>query len=334
MTWYFWNHPPGLILCCEFFRVVRIGTLSSGRFEFVILISASDDLQRVMLRDASGAITGSISDRHVVSWFAEHVCPFLLYSSTSVLWVGCTLLGQAAEHSHMEDVLALPLSQLDIGINKRVISLPSKASVLDAMKLMHEQGVSSIAVIDTEGSLLSVCAKLSSMVQMRFVSNRVPQAVSVTDIGRLVATSPDRSVLSVSLAHFISLIKASCTSELRHARSHIRCSSHRDPQTAKIDIPCIVSLNRHNLAMLFSCCWQVCATILPFCCSCTLTDLSARSQLAPPIYNLHAPHYEFKCISGNVSSSATFGGPCNGRSGFGNSFLIVSATDSPFHPFC
>jgi len=87
----------------------------------------------------------------------------------------------------MEDVLALPLNQLDIGINKRVISLPSEASVLDAMKLMHEQGVGSIAVIDTEGSLLS--------------------AVSATDIGRLVATSPDRSVLSVSLSHFISLIK-------------------------------------------------------------------------------------------------------------------------------
>jgi CBS domain-containing protein len=59
----------------------------------------------------------------------------------------------------LENVLALPLNQLDIGISKRVISLPSKASVLDAMKLMHEQGVGSIAVIDTEGSLLSVCAK-------------------------------------------------------------------------------------------------------------------------------------------------------------------------------
>lgn len=179
----------------------------------------------------------------------------------------------------MEDVLALPLNQLDIGINKRVISLPSKASVLDAMKLMHEQGVSSIAVIDTDGSLLSVCANLSSMVQMGFVSNRVPQAVSVTDIGRLVATSPDRSVLSVSLAHFISLIKASCTSEPCHARSHIRCSSHRAPQTAKIDIPCIVSLNRHNLAMLSSCCWQVCATIL--------SVVHARLQIYLLVANSH-----------------------------------------------
>src|ERR1700733_246026 len=121
----------------------------------------------------------------------------------------------------MEGVLALPLNQLDIGINQRVISLPSKASVLDAMKLMHEQGVGSIAIIDTEGSLLSVCAKLSSMVQMGIVNGCVPQAVSATDIGRLVATSPDKSVLSVSLSHFISLIKASCTLELSHGQDFI-----------------------------------------------------------------------------------------------------------------
>lgn len=62
----------------------------------------------------------------------------------------------------MESALALPLNQLDIGINKRVISLPSKASVLDAMKLMHEQGVGSIAVIDDEGSLLSVRTPLTT----------------------------------------------------------------------------------------------------------------------------------------------------------------------------
>lgn len=35
---------------------------------------------RVLVRDASGGITGSISDRHLVTWFAEHVRPRLSYS--------------------------------------------------------------------------------------------------------------------------------------------------------------------------------------------------------------------------------------------------------------
>ncbi|KAF8306031.1 hypothetical protein DL93DRAFT_2172286 [Clavulina sp. PMI_390] len=120
---------------------------------------------RVLVKDEDGGFQGVISDRHLVRWLSEN--PVI--------------------YPEVETTLVHPLDQLDIGISKHVVSLPSEASVLDAMKLMHEHGVSSIAVIDAEGLLLS--------------------AVSVTDIGRLVATSTDRSVLSLPLSQFISLIK-------------------------------------------------------------------------------------------------------------------------------
>lgn len=60
------------------------------------------------------------------------------------------------------DALALPSLQL----YSSVVSAPASASVLDAMRLMSEEGVSSVAVLeDPSGALLS--------------------AVSVTDIGKV-----------------------------------------------------------------------------------------------------------------------------------------------------
>ena len=59
-----------------------------------------------------------------------------------------------------------PLSLPSLHIYTSVVATSSTASVLDAMKLMSEEGVSSVAVIDEEcGVLLS--------------------AVSVTDIGKV-----------------------------------------------------------------------------------------------------------------------------------------------------
>lgn len=70
-----------------------------------------------------------------------------------------------------------------------VITAPSSSTIRDAMALMSEEGVSSIAVVDQDGILLS--------------------AVSVTDIGKLVVPSQSKNVLNRTLSQFISQIKAS-----------------------------------------------------------------------------------------------------------------------------
>jgi len=110
-----------------------------------------------------------VSDRCLLAWFAsycERTPSLLQYTSSSL--------------QHLE----LP----SLNIYASVIACISTDSVLDAMKLMSEQGVSSVAVIDDEtGCLLS--------------------AVSVTDIGKVVVPSESKQILSKPLHQFVSLIK-------------------------------------------------------------------------------------------------------------------------------
>jgi predicted transcriptional regulator len=88
-----------------------------------------------------------VSDRQLLSWFssfAEQMPSFMQFLSNSL-------------HS-----LSLP----SLNIYSSVVAATASKTVLDAMKLMSEEGVSSVAVLDEEtGNLLS--------------------AVSVTDIGKV-----------------------------------------------------------------------------------------------------------------------------------------------------
>jgi CBS domain-containing protein len=123
-----------------------------------VLVRASDP--------ATGPFLGIVSDRRLLAWFAAYAptAPFL-----------ATPL-----HS-----LSLPSMHLF----SAVVTATSTSSVLDAMRLMSEEGVSSIAVLDDDsGVLLS--------------------AVSVTDIGRIVVPSQSNQILSTPLNQFVSLIKA------------------------------------------------------------------------------------------------------------------------------
>lgn len=124
---------------------------------------------RVLIRSSdpnTGPFLGIVSDRRLLAWFAayEPTTPFL-----------ATPL-----HS-----LSLP----SLHLFTSVVTATSTSSVLDAMRLMSEEGVSSVAVLDDDmRALLS--------------------AVSVTDIGRIVVPSQSNQILNTPLHQFISLIKA------------------------------------------------------------------------------------------------------------------------------
>ncbi|KAF5379060.1 hypothetical protein D9615_005932 [Tricholomella constricta] len=128
---------------------------------------------RALVRSASSSdeFVGMVSDRGLLTWFASYATktPSLqLFLSNSL-------------HS-----LSLP----SLNIYSAVIGTTASSTVLDAMRLMSEEGVSSVAVIDDDsGALLS--------------------AVSVTDIGKLVVPSQSKQILSTPLHLFISLIKES-----------------------------------------------------------------------------------------------------------------------------
>jgi len=128
---------------------------------------------RTLIRsfDNSQEFIGMVSDHRLLKWFA-------LY---------------ARETSSFQTYLSNPIQSLSLpslNLYNAVVSATSSKTILDAMKLMSEEGVSSIAVVeDSSGTLLS--------------------AVSVTDIGKVVVPSQSNQILTTPLHHFIAHIKDS-----------------------------------------------------------------------------------------------------------------------------
>ncbi|KAJ3512711.1 hypothetical protein NLJ89_g3363 [Agrocybe chaxingu] len=98
----------------------------------------------------------------------------------------------ARETPSFKKYLSQPIQSLSlpsVSLNAAVVAAGSSASILDAMKLMSEQGVSSVAVVEeNSGTLLS--------------------AVSVTDVGKIVVPSQSNQILATPLLQFIAQIKA------------------------------------------------------------------------------------------------------------------------------
>ncbi|KAF8649588.1 hypothetical protein AX16_005679 [Volvariella volvacea WC 439] len=131
----------------------------------------SNGAHRVLVRapESPNEILGIVSDRGLLSWFATYA------------------KGAPPLQEYLSNVLhAFDLPS--ISLRASVVASPARASVLDAMKLMSEEGVSSVAVLDDETSFLL-------------------SAVSVTDIGKIVVPSQSNQILATPLQQFISFIK-------------------------------------------------------------------------------------------------------------------------------
>ncbi|TFK48939.1 hypothetical protein OE88DRAFT_1663215 [Heliocybe sulcata] len=113
---------------------------------------------------------GFVSDRNLLSWFFKH----------------------AQETPSFLDFISTPInahSLPSINLFSAVVATTSTATVLDAMRLMSEQGVSSIAVVEEEGGSLH-------------------SAISVTDIGKVVVPAKNpQMILSTPLHQMINMIK-------------------------------------------------------------------------------------------------------------------------------
>ena len=113
-------------------------TLNDNLFFSALIRSSSSDPQDFM---------GMVSDHRLLRWFA-------LY---------------ARETPSFQKYLSNPIQSLSLpslNLNNAVVSTTSSKTILDSMRLMSEEGVSSVAVVEgRSGTLLS--------------------AVSVTDIGKV-----------------------------------------------------------------------------------------------------------------------------------------------------
>ncbi|KAI0337378.1 hypothetical protein BDW22DRAFT_1339921 [Trametopsis cervina] len=131
----------------------------------------SKGTHRVLIRapPPSPEFLGFVSDRSLLEW--------LTASSQKYLTLATFL-------STPLNSLALP----SLYLYTSVVAAKASDMVLDAMRLMSDCGVSSVAVIEEEGG-------------------RLLSAVSVTDIGKIVVPSQSNQILSTPLHQFISLIK-------------------------------------------------------------------------------------------------------------------------------
>ncbi|KIK68590.1 hypothetical protein GYMLUDRAFT_36047 [Collybiopsis luxurians FD-317 M1] len=133
---------------------------------------------RVLISSSSPSINdqdviGIVSDRRLLAWFLS--------------------FAQQSESESLRVFLSNPLQSFSESLSSlnlfaSVIATLSTAPVLEAMKLMSEEGVSSIAVLEEEGGTLL-------------------SAVSVTDIGKIVVPTQSNQILSMPLHQFISMIK-------------------------------------------------------------------------------------------------------------------------------
>ncbi|KAF5389635.1 hypothetical protein D9757_004157 [Collybiopsis confluens] len=116
---------------------------------------------------------GMVSDRRLLAWFLS--------------------FSQQSDSEFLRVFLSNPINSFSdslpsLNLFTSVVATLSTASVLEAMRLMSEEGVSSIAVLEEEGGTLL-------------------SAVSVTDIGKIVVPSQSNQILSMTLQQFISMIK-------------------------------------------------------------------------------------------------------------------------------
>ncbi|KAF5357214.1 hypothetical protein D9756_006365 [Leucocoprinus leucothites] len=127
---------------------------------------------------SSPQVIGMISDKHLLSFFSS-------YASTSPTSSSITALPPLQRFTSRA-LYEIPHPLLNL--HRTVVAASSVATVMDAMRLMSEEGVSSVAVVDEE-------------------SGMVIGGVSVTDIGRVVVPSQSNQILGTPLKYFLTSIK-------------------------------------------------------------------------------------------------------------------------------
>ncbi|KAH9962828.1 hypothetical protein BC827DRAFT_1195201 [Russula dissimulans] len=144
----------------------------------------SSGLHRVLVKSPVGSSEshlGMISDRRLLSYFSAFArssngaappLPLIQPSSSFLRYVSNPLS-------------SLPLPSLNL--HSEVVAVHSSNTVLDAMRMMSDLGVSSVAVLEEGGTLLS--------------------AVSITDIGQTVVPSQSNQILSMTIQQLVSRIK-------------------------------------------------------------------------------------------------------------------------------
>jgi len=144
---------------------------------------------RVLIRSeaSSDEYLGMVSDRRLLSWFTSY----------------------AQRNPSFLRFLANPLSSLALPsmyLYLSVVAAKATDSVLDAMKLMSDQGVSTIAVIEEEAGNLLSAVSVTDIGKVSFQS-RTCLHVFLRARSQIVVPAQNNQILSMPLHQFVALIK-------------------------------------------------------------------------------------------------------------------------------
>ncbi|KAF5369008.1 hypothetical protein D9758_002864 [Tetrapyrgos nigripes] len=129
---------------------------------------------------------GIVSDRSVLAWFASF----------------------AEKTQSLQVFLSNPLSSFSLpslNLFSSVVAAISSETVLDAMKLMSEEGVSSVAVLEEGTGTLLSAVSVTDVGKVGRVVFYVHRSAKTSD--KIVVPSESNQILSTPLHQFISLIK-------------------------------------------------------------------------------------------------------------------------------
>ncbi|KAG6836948.1 hypothetical protein H0H93_000838 [Arthromyces matolae] len=149
----------------------------------------SRGVHRALIRSAiPNEFAGFVSDRGLLAWFASY----------------------ASRTPSLQNLLSNPLHSLSLPSLKiyvAVVGTTVNSTVLDAMKLMSEEGVSSVAVIDDENGALLSAVSVTDIGKVIRKLLPVENTYSVRTILQIVVPSESKQVLFSPLHQFISIIK-------------------------------------------------------------------------------------------------------------------------------
>jgi len=129
---------------------------------------------------------GMVSDRQALSWFASY----------------------AKESLSFQKYLSNPIQFLSLpslNLYTAVVAATSTASVLDAMRLMSEEGVSSIAVIEENRGILLSAVSVTDIAKVRAL--RFAAGFSEAESNKVVVPHQNNQILTTALHNFVSKIK-------------------------------------------------------------------------------------------------------------------------------
>ncbi|KAL7412689.1 hypothetical protein BDY24DRAFT_392381 [Mrakia frigida] len=246
--------PVGM--ACDLSGKNPLVTLSSEAPLLSLLSIFSTGTHRILLLPPTPSSTqpfaGLLSDRHLL----RHI-----HNSTS-------------QHLGSSSILSHTLAQLKLGSHD-VVKMADSRTVLDAMRVMSEEGVSSLAVVDEmTGGLVG--------------------AVSVVDIGKFVIPSQTRSILATTLSQFIRQTSAKIGAD--DGEDHVPVYSVPPLSTLSYTISKILATKSHRTYLSYG-------------------SSGAPSPSSPGLQTFLLPSSPSRSnfLSSSPSTSASFGGRAAGE---------------------